>query len=275
MRVPAHPRLSVNSISSFQQSLRDDLALWRDLGIGHVGLILPKIEADGWETARDLVTGAALRVSTVFGPSYRPLDADPAHGWQEADRAATVRALEFAASIGAGSVYGCSGAAASLAWEEAADAYCAFIAPCAARAAELGVPLLVEPTNPLRVDLGFVFSVRDAMDLARRAGIQVVLDVQSCWLERGLADLVRKHVDLVGLVQISDYVIGTLRTGERVVPGDGHIPLERLLGMLLDAGYAGAFDLEIMGPRIEAEGYRSAIRRSVERASELLDRLGA
>jgi len=30
-----------------------------------------------------------------------------------------------------------------------------------------------------------------------------------------------------------------------------------------------------MGPRIESEGYRSAIRRSVERVSELLDRLGA
>jgi sugar phosphate isomerase/epimerase len=255
--------------------MRDDIALWHELGIGHVGLILPKIEEVGWETARDLVTNAGLRVSTIFGPPYRPLDADPALGWREADQAGTARTLEFAASIGAGSVYVCTGSAASLTWEDAADAFCSFIAPCAAVANDVGVPLLLEPTSPLRADVSFVFWQRDVMEIARRAGIRVMLDLQSCWFERGLDELVRKQVDLVGVVQISDYVIGTTRTGDRVVPGDGDIPLERLLGVLLDAGYAGAFDLEIMGPRIESEGYASAIRRSVERASELLDRLGA
>jgi len=255
--------------------MRDDIALWQELGIGHVGLILPKIEEVGWETARDLVTGAGLRVSTIFGPTYRPLDADPTLGWREADQAGTAKTLEFAASIGAGSVYVCSGAAASLTWEEAADAFCEFIAPCAAVASELGVPLLLEPTNALRADVSFVYWQRDAMDIARRAGIKVMLDFQSCWFERGLEELVRKNLDLVGVVQISDYVIGTPQTGDRAVPGDGDIPLERLLSMVLDAGYEGAFDLEVMGPRIEAEGYPSAVRRSVERASELLDRLGA
>jgi hypothetical protein len=35
------------------------------------------------------------------------------------------------------------------------------------------------------------------------------------------------------------------------------------------------FDLEILGPRIEAEGYLSATRRSLERMTEMLERLGA
>jgi sugar phosphate isomerase/epimerase len=255
--------------------MRDDIALWQELGVDHVGLILPKIEEVGWEAARQLVSGARLRVSTIFGATWRPLDADPALGWLAADRAGTTRTLEFAASIAAGSVYSCSGAAASLTWEQAADAFCDAIAPCATVARELGVALLLEPTNPLRADLSFVYWQRDAMDLARRAGIQVMLDLQSCWFERGLEELVRKNLDLVGVVQVSDYVIGTRQTGDRAVPGDGDIPLERLLSMILDAGYEGAFDLEILGPRIEAEGYASALRRSVERMSELLDRIGA
>jgi sugar phosphate isomerase/epimerase len=102
-----------------------------------------------------------------------------------------------------------------------------------------------------------------------------MLDLQSCWYERGLEQVVRANIDLVGLTQISDYVIGTTQTGDRAVPGDGDIPLERLLAMVLDAGFEGSFDLEVMGPRIEEEGYHSAVRRSVERASELLDRVGA
>jgi len=45
--------------------------------------------------------------------------------------------------------------------------------------------------------------------------------------------------------------------------------------MLLDAGYDGVFELEILGPVIEAEGYRAPIERSLERMSEMLDRIGA
>ena len=74
-------------------------------------------------------------------------------------------------------------------------------------------------------------------------------------------------------MQICDFTIGTFDTPNRSVIGDGDIPVERLLQMLIDAGYRGAFDVEILGPRIEAEGYAHAIRRSVAYASEILDRL--
>jgi sugar phosphate isomerase/epimerase len=102
-----------------------------------------------------------------------------------------------------------------------------------------------------------------------------VLDFYSCWYERGLEQLVRANLDAVALVQISDFALQTYDTPNRSVIGDGDVPLERLFAMLLDAGYEGVFDLEILGPRIEEEGYASAIARSVERASEILDRLGA
>jgi sugar phosphate isomerase/epimerase len=273
--VLGHPRLSVNSVSSWGQPLAADLAMWHDLDIGHVALILPKITEVGFEATRDMITGAGLKVSTIFGPTYRPLDADRSLGWWEADQTGTIDTIEFAASIGAATVYVCSGAWLSGNWQDGADAFCELVAPAVARGAELGVPLLLEPTNPLRADISFVFWQRDAMDLARQAGTKVMLDLQSCWYERGLAQVIRKNIDLVGLTQISDYVIGTTETGNRVVPGDGDIPLERLLAMVLDAGFEGTFDLEVMGPRIEEEGYRSAVRRSVERASELLDRVGA
>jgi sugar phosphate isomerase/epimerase len=55
------------------------------------------------------------------------------------------------------------------------------------------------------------------------------------------------------------------------VPGDGDIPLSRIIGQLLDAGYDGVFDIEIIGSRIEDEGYESAIRRSLGYLDELLE----
>ena len=133
--------------------------------------------------------------------------------------------LEFAAAVGSRSVYLCTGSMASLTWEEAADAFCEAIAPLTPLSDALGVPLAVEATNSLLADVSFVYSLRDALDLARAAGVKVVLDVFSCWYERGLEELVRKNVDQIALVQLSDFVIGTHETGNRVVPGDGDLPL--------------------------------------------------
>ena len=80
---------------------------------------------------------------------------------------------------------------------------------------------------------------------------------------------------IAGLVQISDYVLGDRATPNRAVPGDGMVPNEWLVRELLDAGYAGMFDLELVGPRIEAEGPRIASKRAAENLSELLTKLGA
>jgi sugar phosphate isomerase/epimerase len=254
--VYAHPRLSVNSLSSVGQTLPDDIAMWRDLGIDHVGLISPKIEAVGWGAARTLVSDAALRVSNI-----------------SIERHVVMESLELAAVLGASVVYLCTGPAAGRTWEEAAEVFCEEIAPAAWLARELGVTLAVEPTNPLRGDVSFVHSLRDALHLARAAEIAVVLDFYSCWYERELEQLVRDNLEALALVQICDYELGTFDTPNRSVIGEGDIPVERLLRMLINAGYCGAFDLEILGPKIENEGYAHAIRRSVARASEILDRL--
>ena len=72
-------------------------------------------------------------------------------------------------------------------------------------------------------------------------------------------------------MQVSDYAIGTHTTPDRLVPGDGDIPLGRIVGQLLDAGYEGVFDIEMIGPRIEDEGYESAIRRSIDVVQALIE----
>ena len=253
-----HPRVSVNNLSSLRQSLTDDLAMWRQLGVGHVGLISPKAEASGWEGTRDLVRRAGVRVSNIAAEEH-----------------VLAESIELAAALGAGCAYICSGGAGAAAWGDAAAAFAARIAPAVALGERLGVRVGVEPTNPLRTDMSFVFCARDAIDLARATGTAVVLDLYSCWYERDFDKLVHNNIDVVALVQLGDYTLGTFDTPNRVAVGDGDIPFARLVASLLDAGYAGAFDLEVLGPRVEAEGYPPVIARSVARMSELLDRLGA
>jgi sugar phosphate isomerase/epimerase len=168
-----------------------------------------------------------------------------------------------------------TGPAGQLPWEDAADALEGALAPVITDAQARGIPFGLEHTNSLRVDVGFVHSLADVVDLARRLGIGVCVETNACWAERGLGATIEAGVDTFRIVQVSDFAIGTLSTPNRLVPGDGDIPLERILGQVLAAGYSGCFDLELIGPRIDEEGYEPAGRRAVAALGDLLDRLGA
>ncbi len=77
------------------------------------------------------------------------------------------------------------------------------------------------------------------------------------------------------MIQLSDYVLGDRALPARAVPGDGMIPIEPVLAQVLSAGYPYGFDLEFIGPRIDAEGRFAAVRRACSTITALLDNSGA
>lgn len=265
-----HPRVCVSAISTYSFSFEDDLAFWARHGIDHVGVSVAKLEAHGWAdgTARLLAAvERGLRVGNLIG--LGPFHLSDPDRW-DAQRERLVRALEAAHALAAGCLVFTTGPAGPLTWDEAADALEAALAPVLAEARAAGVPFAIEHTNSLRVDVGFVHTLRDVLDLAARLGTGVCMEVNACWAERDLLTTIARGVDRIALVQLSDFEVGTLCTPDRLVPGDGDIPLVRIVGALLDAGYSGPFDLELIGPRIDEEGYDSAIPRAVAATERLL-----
>jgi hypothetical protein len=51
--------------------------------------------------------------------------------------------------------------------------------------------------------------------------------------------------------------------------------VDTVIRAVLDAGYPGVFDIELVGPRIDAEGPHSATARAAQRISDILTTLGA
>jgi sugar phosphate isomerase/epimerase len=266
-----HPRVSLSAISTFSWTLEEDLAFYATAGVDAIGASIAKLEAAGEDGARR-VRDAGLRVTNLIGIGPFPL-ADRAR-W-DAARARVRRALDAADTLGAECLILTTGPAGPLPWEDAADALEEVLAPAVDAAAARGIPFGLEHTNSLRVDVGFVHTLRDTVDLARRLGVGVCVELNACWAERSLAATIRDGMDVFRIVQVSDYAVGTLSTPNRLVPGDGDIPLPRILGQLLDAGYAGVFDLELIGPRIDEEGYAEASRRAIDALGGMLDALGA
>jgi sugar phosphate isomerase/epimerase len=267
-----HPRISVSAISSFRWGLDEDLAFYAASGIDNVGVSVAKLERFGWDEGVKRVAGSGITAGSLIGLGPFHL-ADPAQWDRQRER--LQRTLDGADILRPGCVVFTTGPAGALMWEEAADALQTAMAPVLDDARARGITFAIEHTNPLRVDVGFVHTLSDDIDLARRLGTGVCMEINACWAERDLRATVHNGVDSIALVQVSDYAVGTLSTPNRLVPGDGDIPIERILHDVLDAGYAGMFDVELIGPRIEEEGYSGAIRRSVDWLTDTLERLGA
>jgi sugar phosphate isomerase/epimerase len=171
-------------------------------------------------------------------------------------------------------VYATTGPAGRLSFDEAADALTAACEPVVRRAGRLGVDLLVEPVGQLRADLGFLNTLRDTIDVATAAGLGVCADLLWCWRERDLAATISRGIGAIRLVQLSDCEAAPTTMPCRLVPGDGVVELERPVSWLFEAGYAGLFDVELLGPAVDAEGPSRALARGALWTSELLDRLG-
>jgi sugar phosphate isomerase/epimerase len=267
----SNPRVSVSAICTFTLSLTEQLEFWDRHGIERVGVSVAKLEAHGFDDGLALVERAVRdgRIVAANLIGLGPFTLRDPTAWP-GQQARMQRAVDAAVALGAPRMVCTTGPAGASSWEEAADAWCDAIAPIADSARRAGVTLALEHTHSLRADVGFLHSLRDAVDLARRAGTGVCMEVNACWAERGLYDTITRAIDTIALVQVSDYSIGTRCTPDRLVPGDGDIPLARIVDALLAAGYAGDFDLELIGPRIDAEGYDTAIPRALTAMNSLL-----
>jgi sugar phosphate isomerase/epimerase len=158
------------------------------------------------------------------------------------------------------------GHAPSLCWEEQAERARPLVRALVPEAERAGVRLAIEPVSQLRVDLGFLHTFHDALDFVDEIDspwLGVVLEVNNAWIERGLYRNIADRMHRIAVVQVNDFKVGTLTASDRVVMGDGDIPLRRICRALEDAGYRRWWDIELLGPRIEAEGYEAVVPRAL------------
>lgn len=261
----------MSQITTLAWPFERDVELYTQLGVSAVGIAIRKLEAYGVAPAARVLRDAHLAVSCLTSSGPLPL------GDESAARAAlerTRRHLDAAATLGADCLMLLPGSATAFSWEEAAARARPLIEALIPDAERAGVRIAIEPTSQLRMDLAFLHSFDDALDFVDTIDspwVTVVCELNNAWIERRLYDNIRRRTRRIGLVQISDFKVGTLSASERVVIGDGDIPLRRICAALAAAAYDGWYDIELLGPAIEAEGYEAVVPRAIARFRELWD----
>ncbi len=265
-----HPRISLNTISSFTWPLADDLAMLRRLDAPHFGFPLLKIE-DDLDAGVAAIRAEALPVSCVAASTATAslLTAEDA-------LAVLAPAIDAAHELESPLCYFTSGTTPDgMPTDDAFSALADAVPGALAYAEGKGVRLAIENNSVTNRSLGFVHTLPDTVRLCEQTGLQVCLELQNCWYEADLPRLFRQHVAHIGIVQVSDFRVGEGLQLNRRALGDGSMPLGWMIGHLLDAGYEGLFDIEVIGPSIDEEGPESALRRSADRLTALLEELGA
>ncbi|MDO6414519.1 sugar phosphate isomerase/epimerase family protein [Sphingomonas sp. BIUV-7] len=266
-----HSRISVNTLSLDHGSLAEHIDRVARLGCAAISPTCEDVDGLGIEPAGRRLRDAGLQVATLTHRAFG--FAMPALAG--AARARLARSIEIAGKIEASSVTLTTGGRGELTWAQANDRFAEAIAPCVEQAARAGVALTLEPTSHLYADASFAHRLSDLVTVCERAGTAICLDTFACWFDADIDVAIKATASRTRIVQLSDYMGGDRGLPCRAVPGDGIAGLHHLVWRIEEAGFRGFYDLELIGPRIVAEGAQTALRRAAEWLAAVLESAGS
>jgi len=265
-----HRNISINVLSLPPAAFHQHVETIARVGAEAMTPDIGQMAGIGAVQAARLMNAAGVRAAALTHRSFGYSDSAE----MRAARDRLAQSIEFAGVIGASSIVLTTGGRGGLTWRDAAHRFADSIAPCAVMAQQAGVSLGIEPTSHLYADASIAYRLDDCVALARLADIAVVIDLFACWNDPDIETAIAVAGSLTSMVQVSDYVYGDRSLPCRAVPGDGAIPLDRLLPAIVRAGFSGYFDLEIIGPRLQAQGVEVGLRRAADTVSSLLSMAG-
>jgi sugar phosphate isomerase/epimerase len=128
------------------------------------------------------------------------------------------------------------------------------IAASLEHALSAGMPLAIEPLHPMQAaDRACVNTLEQALDLCdeidpgRTGALGVALDAYHVWWDPKLAGQIKRAgPERLLAYHICDWLLPTRDLlNDRGMPGDGVIELRKLRGLVENAGYQGAVEIEI------------------------------
>jgi sugar phosphate isomerase/epimerase len=136
-------------------------------------------------------------------------------------------------------------------------------------AADNGVRLALEPLNPTSMNAeSAIWTVDQALSVIEDAGhdaVGICLDYWNIWQNADIDRAIARAGDRIFTVQASDWR-DPRSFADRIVPGDGIIPLSRLIAATHAAGFRGAYVTEIFSLEVADSLYEVDLASVVSRS---------
>lgn len=262
-------QFGVSEFTTNPQTFEQDVALYADLGVGVIEVVEDKLDANRLDAQMSLLRERGLTVGS-WQPSVRTLF--PSHSQPEPkpipERLARFRqSLERLAPFAPNAPFVTNtGIPPNGNIQQVIDAAVRDYRPLADSAAGLGAKIALEPLNPSIANIETaVWTVAQAMEIIRavdRENFGLCLDTWNVWQNADIEQEIARAGDRIFVVQVSDW--RTPRSfQDRVMPGQGAIPLPVLLRAIRQAGWTGPYSVEIFSGQDLPDSLWNAVPRDV------------
>lgn len=136
-------------------------------------------------------------------------------------------------------------------------------------AADHGVSLALEPLNVSSMNIeSAIWTIEQAMeiiDAVNNDNVGLCLDFWNIWQNADVEEKIVGAGDRIFVLQVSDW--RTPRSsGDRLVPGDGVIPIGKLLKIVHETKYKGACSIEIFSQDVADSLYKTDLNEVIRRS---------
>lgn len=261
-------RLSMSEFTTFRWTFEEDVERYSAAGFEGIGVWRQKLAECGEERGVDLLCEADLAVSSLMwaggftGSDGRSMESSVEDG---------IEALRLAAALRSECLVVYTGGRGGHTHRHASRIVVNALTELAAVAEELDVHLAVEPMHPgCGLDWTFLSTIGTTLDLlAEVPTLKMVFDAYHWALLPNILEELPGLVPHLALVQLADGCGKPCGEQDRRPIGDGMLPLKPIVQTLLDHGYDGFFEIELMGPEIEVADYHRLIERCAAALNQL------
>jgi sugar phosphate isomerase/epimerase len=254
--------LAMNEFTTMQWSFEEDVRAYAAAGYQGIGAVRDKVEAHGLDRAVQLLKEHNLKVADlcIAGGFTQPTPEARAQKIEDARRG-----IEMAAGLEADALALMSGPPGALTPEASFALLRQALEQILPHAEQNGVRLALEPTHPMyRGVSACVMTLGEALDMCEAIDspfLGVWLDTYHIWWDNTILQQIHRARGRIFGVHVNDWKQETRSLLDWGVPGEGIIPLRRLLDAIETAGWDGVYSVEIFSENRQPEEYPDVLRR--------------
>ncbi len=264
-------RLSMNEMTTFRWSFEEDVQNYVAAGIDGIAVWRQKLSDFGEGKGAELLAESELAVSSLLWAGGFTGSDGRSHKESVED---AIDAVRLAADLKAGCLIVYTGSRSGHTHNHARRLFKSALKELSPVASERGVSLAVEPMHEgCAADWTFLTNLSETLDLMQAIDcpqLKLAFDAYHLGQDRTALDRIPEIAPLTAIVQLGDAKQPPNGEQNRCRLGDGDVPLQEIVTSLIEAGYGGFFDVELMGEDVENADYAELIQQSKQTFAELV-----
>lgn len=264
-------RISLNELTTIRWNLQEDLDAYREWNLPAIGISWRKLQDFGVQKGVRLIRDAGLPVSSIGWVGG--FTGQNGFGLDEALLEAK-RVIRVAGQLKASTVTVVTGSQNGHIDSHALRLVTIALSELAALADCYGTTISLQPMHPIfRKNWSFLHGLDETLELLRRVNhpsLRLALGIYHLGDEQNLFEKIPSIWELIGLVQLSDRSAYPHHENDRMLPGAGALPIERIISVLESAGYDGWYETEVWSRDLWKLDHHDLIGLCLESQSKLI-----